>query len=374
MLRRVVSAVLILCFLVPSAFSLPDVAGGPSVSAASAVLMDAETGRVLYAKDADERRLIASTTKIMTALAAVSLLDIDAEYTVAPEDVRVEGSSMYLRAGDTLTVLELLRGLILSSGNDAALALGGASGGVDVLVAEMNRLASVFGMTNTSFANPHGLDHENHYSTARDMAILGVQATRNQLVAELCASLSAAAMGRALINHNRLLRTMPGCEGLKTGYTRRAGRCLVSTVVRDGRRLVAVTLNAPDDWRDHQALYHYGFTSYPLREIAVAGGPFADLPVVSGQREAVTLHVDREISLPLSQAEYGRLKVYQMTPVFVYAPVAAGRTAGQVRYELDGKTVAEATLYYGHTVAEEAPPRPKPSLWRRFIWWIRGDA
>jgi D-alanyl-D-alanine carboxypeptidase (penicillin-binding protein 5/6) len=388
MARRILITLLAFCMFIPAVFAspyvqdtprhwlvdgIPDVpAGGPGISAASAILMDAATGRVLFARNPDERRLIASTTKLMTALAAASILDVDGEYTVTDADVRVEGSSMYLRAGETLTVMELLYGLILRSGNDAAMALGGAAGGVDVLVAEMNRLAAEYGMENTSFANPHGLDHENHYSTARDMAILAIQAAGNELVAQLCRTREIHIGERFLSNHNRLLRNLPGCEGLKTGYTRRAGRCLVSTVVQDGHRLVAVTLNAPDDWRDHHALYTFGYTYYPARKLAHGGGPFGGLYVISGTSETVGLTVDRTIALPLSQAEMGRLEVYQSTPPFVYAPVAAGRTAGTVRYVLDGVTVAEATLFYSHNVALDAPPRPRPSLWRRFWGWVRG--
>jgi D-alanyl-D-alanine carboxypeptidase len=359
-------------WLIPPPRTWPAATGGPGISAAAAILMDAATGRILFARNPDEPRLIASTTKLMTAMAAVSLLDVDMEYTITDADTRVEGSSMYLRAGETLTVMDLLYGLILRSGNDAALALGGAAGGVDILVAEMNRLAAEFGMANTSFANPHGLDHEDHYSTARDMAILAVRATENELVAYLCRTREVQVGERYMSNHNRLLRNLPGCEGLKTGYTRRAGRCLVSTVVLDGQRLVAVTLTAPDDWHDHRALYAFGFSVYPAREITYGGGPFGGLYVISGSSETVELTVDRTIALPLSQAEMGRLEVYQNTPPFVFAPVSAGRTAGTVRYVLDGVTLAEATLFFSHNVALDAPPRPRPSLWRRFWGWVRG--
>lgn len=236
----------------------PAVAEALEVSATAAVLMDADMGQVLYEKNGDRQMLIASTTKIMTALVVLEHAAPDDVITVTPDHM-AEGSSMYLRAGETVRVEELLYGLLLCSGNDAALALTECAGGLTPFVALMNEKASALGMAHTSFANPNGLDADGHYSTARDMAVLAAAAVENPTFRRICSSRSVTIGQRTMENHNRLLRQVEGCVGLKTGYTRAAGRTLVSCTERDGCRLVAVTLQDGNDWADHAALYDYGF-------------------------------------------------------------------------------------------------------------------
>ena len=236
----------------------PAVAEALEVSATAAVLMDADMGQVLYEKNGDRQMLIASTTKIMTALVVLEHAAPDDVITVTPDHM-AEGSSMYLRAGETVRVEELLYGLLLCSGNDAALALTECAGGLTPFVALMNEKAAALGMAHTSFANPNGLDADGHYSTARDMAVLAAAAVENPTFRRICSSRSVTIGQRTMENHNRLLRQVEGCIGLKTGYTRAAGRTLVSCAERDGCRLVAVTLQDGNDWADHAALYDYGF-------------------------------------------------------------------------------------------------------------------
>jgi len=222
--------------------------------------MDADTGQILYEKDADRPMLIASTTKIMTALLAVETAELSQEVTVMPEDM-TEGSSMYLKVGEKLTLETLLYGLLLQSGNDAALAIARTCGGsVENFVGMMNRRAAELGMTGTSFANPNGLDDERHFSTARDMARLACRAINDPTFCRICSSSTVTVGGRIMSNHNRLLRDVEGCIGLKTGFTKAAGRTLVSCAERNGHRLVAVTLCDGNDWNDHRALYDYGFS------------------------------------------------------------------------------------------------------------------
>ena len=237
---------------------LPVVAEALEVSATAAVLMDADTGQILYDKAGTRQMRIASTTKIMTALVALEQAEPDDTVTVTREHM-TEGSSMYLKPGETVRVEELLYGLLLCSGNDAALALTECAGGLEPFVALMNEKAAALGMDDTGFANPNGLDAEGHYSTARDMAVLAAAAMENPTFRRICASKTAAVGQRTMENHNRLLRQVEGCIGLKTGYTKAAGRTLVSCAERDGCRLVAVTLRDGDDWADHAALYEYGF-------------------------------------------------------------------------------------------------------------------
>lgn len=252
MYKRILTAVTVIVLLcLPTAWAA-------DTSATAAILMDGDTGEVLYEKNPDRRMLIASTTKLMTTLVVLERGGLGDVVTVTQQHI-AEGSSMYLKPGDRVTVEELLYGLLLCSGNDAALALADHCGGLERFVAEMNRKAAELGMTGTSFANPNGLDQEGHYSTARDMARLAACAVKNETLVRLCSTRSVTVGGRTMTNHNRLLRSIDGCIGLKTGYTRAAGRTLVSCVRRNGRTLVAVTLQDGNDWADHAALYEFGF-------------------------------------------------------------------------------------------------------------------
>ena len=225
---------------------LPCRAEAVQLSAAAAILMDADSGEILYEKDAARKMRIASTTKIMTAL-------------VVLEHARLTDTITVTNDHEVVTVEELLYGLLLCSGNDAALALADCCGGLEAFVAAMNDKAAALGMTGTSFANPNGLDDENHYSTARDMAVLAAYAAKDPTFRRICSTRTATVGGRTMTNHNKLLSQVEGCIGMKTGYTRAAGRTLVSCAERQGRRLVAVTLCDGNDWADHKALYETGF-------------------------------------------------------------------------------------------------------------------
>ena len=251
----VLAAVLTLCAPMRAAGT-----NTPGVSARCCLVMDAGSGEVLYEKNADERSLIASTTKIMTGLLACRLVDLDAAFEIPPEAVGVEGSSMYLRAGETLTGEDLLYGMMLHSGNDAAVALAiAASGSEDAFAAEMNREAAALGLNNTRFANPHGLDDPDNYSTARDLARLTAAAMSDENFRRVVSARTKTVGTRALTNHNKLLWTCEGCIGVKTGYTKAAGRILVSAAEREGRTLIVVTIDDPDDWSDHKRLYAHFF-------------------------------------------------------------------------------------------------------------------
>ncbi len=262
MRRRTVAA---LCAALTLCFCIPAVAEAVEVSATACVLMDADTGLVLYRKNEDQRMLIASVTKLMTALVVLEQGEVDETVTVTAAHM-AEGSSMYLRVGEKLTLEELLYGLLLCSGNDAALALTECAGGVEPFVALMNEKAAALGMKNTHFANPNGLDDEEHYSTAYDMALLACAAANEPTLRRIASTRTAAIGGRTLTNHNKLLSRMDGCIGLKTGYTKAAGRTLVSCAEREGHRLVAVTLRDGNDWNDHEMLYDRGFALVGVQE------------------------------------------------------------------------------------------------------------
>ena len=232
----------------------------PQVSAKSAALLDGTTGECLCEKNGDQRALIASTTKIMTGLLVCEAGDLDRTVTVPETAAGTEGSSMYLKSGETLTRRELLYGMMLHSGNDAALTLAiSVSGSEAAFVRQMNRRACALNLTQTHFANPHGLDSGENYSTALDLVRLAQAALQNEQFRAVVSTKTITCAGRTLTNHNKLLWRYDGCIGVKTGYTRHAGRILVSAAERGESQLIAVTLADPDDWRDHAALLDYGF-------------------------------------------------------------------------------------------------------------------
>ena len=232
-------------------------------SARCACVMDAQTGTILYAKNEMQPSLIASTTKIMTGLLVCEDCDLTQEIVVPAEAAGIEGSSLYLKAGDRVTVETLLYGMLLRSGNDCACALAIAhSGSVDAFVQAMNTRARALGLRQTRFANPHGLDDEDNYSTAADLARLACKAMENERFARVAGTKSFRFGDQTIVNHNRLLWRYPGADGVKTGYTKAAGRILASSAVRQGRRLICVTIHDPDDWNDHCSLLDEGFSAF----------------------------------------------------------------------------------------------------------------
>lgn len=328
-------------------------AGAVDTSASAAILVDVDSGRVLYERNADARMLIASTTKIMTALVAIRDGKLSDTVKVSREAAYTEGSSMYLKEGEELTLETLLYGLLLCSGNDAAVAVAEHVGGsVKGFVERMNDTALALGMENSSFANPNGLDDENHYSTARDMAVLARAAMENETLVRIASTRAVTIGGRTMTNHNKLLRFMDGCLGLKTGYTRAAGRTLVSCAERNGQRLIAVTLQDGNDWADHQSLYDYGFAAYPARRMAQLGHEVSRAAVAGGMKAGVPLIAANSFAWPLGAGESLETRVELDRELA--APVRAGTRAGQAVFTLNGREVGRVDLLCGETVLPRA--------------------
>ena len=331
-----------------------------AVSARSAILMDGQTGRVLFEKDADSKSLIASTTKIMTALVVCEQCNVLDRMRIPKEAVGIEGSSMYLKEGEVLTVQELLYGLMLHSGNDAAVALAIYCGGtVEGFVELMNDKARMLGLNGTHFANPNGLDHPEHYSTARDLAVLAAYAMENPVFAKTASTKTLTVGQRSLKNHNKLLWMVDGADGVKTGFTKAAGRVLVSSATRDGRRLVAVTIRDPNDWQDHQKLLEDGFGNYKTRQILSAGQQVGCRSILGGTEETVPILVVDDFHYPMMAGEEAQIVLSQ--PDFAYAPVAAGAEAGFAYVCVGGKSVGKVAVVYGQTV--ESKPVQKKGFW-----------
>ena len=336
---------------------------GRAISAEKAVVMDAVTGEVLYERRAGERSLIASTTKIMTALVVCQRCNLLEQVKIPKEAVGVEGSSMYLQAGEVLTVQELLYGLMLRSGNDAAVALAIHCGGsVEAFAALMNETARELGLTGSHFVNPNGLDAPEHYSCARDLAVLACHAMEHPAFAQTVSTKQVRVGERSLTNHNKLLWRMEGAEGVKTGYTRAAGRILVSSAQRQGRRLVCVTINDPDDWNDHMELMDRGFSRLHLTRLVSKGESMGRGAVLGGQQEQVLLLARTEAFYPLTEQEQVEIVLPKQ---LYYAPVVRGAPAGPACIRLGNTTVATVELVFGETV-EQQEEEKKP-LWRRIL-------
>lgn len=353
MKTRTICAAVLAAALVLTCAPAAGAVDAPALSARRAVLLDAGSGRVLYEKSANEKSLIASTTKIMTGLLVCEYGNLEEEICVPAESVGVEGSSMYLKAGECVTLRALLYGMMLRSGNDAALALAiHIAGGADAFAARMNARAQSLGLEHTHFANPHGLDSEENYSTARDLAMLARAAMQNETFREVVSTKSVTAAGRCMTNHNKLLWRYDGAIGIKTGYTKKAGRILVSAAERDGRMLIAVTINDPDDWRDHARLLDYGFSQYTQKTFADAGMTVGRVLVMDGEVPSVELVTREALCCPVLMGEHVRLRL--RVPVIVSAPVAA-EEAGTMEVLVNGEVAASVPVCYANAVV----PRQK---------------
>ena len=353
-------------------------ANEPGVSAQSAILISGDDGTVIFEKNAHERLAMASTTKIMTALLTLEEAERagDPVIDITEEMVRVEGSSMGLQAGNRLTLTNLTSGMLLASGNDAAnaaaLYLGESQEGFAKL---MNARAREIGMEETNFVTPSGLDDDEHYSTAYDMALLGREAMMNDEFARIAGSSALQVefiepeQRVSYTNHNKLLRIYDGCIGIKTGFTKKAGRTLVSAARREGTTLIAVTLNAPDDWDDHTAMFDYGFET--VKTVQMGGEALPEtLPVAGSDKQGVTLRMGQRLSmtLPIEQAQEVESRV--LLPKFLYAPVRAGEKVGRVQYLMGGEEIYSVPII----ASEEAGALelPERSGWERFTDWVMG--
>jgi len=319
----------------------------PVINALAAVVVEESTGRILYSKNALQKRSIASTTKIMTALVALENANVEDEVTISKRAASIGGSTAGLREGEKYTLKELLYALLLISGNDAAIAIAEHVGGsVENFAAMMNARAKSLGAVNSNFVTPHGLDRENQYSTAYDVSLITIEALKHPLFRKIVSTTSSYIPGHNLYNTNELLGSYPGADGVKTGYTGQAGRCLVASAERNGMRLISVVLGSPTRSARADAsrkLLDYCFENYRMKKLMCSGTEYARIPVYRGINSYVTLIADKDIIVPLTKAEEEKLTVREHVPDVLNAPVYAGSVTGYVEYAVDGKVI-------GHTV------------------------
>ena len=320
-----------------------------SVSAKSAVVINADTGTILYEKNCYEKLPMASTTKIMTALLLAEQENLDTLVVTTKQMVTVEGSSMGLLEGDTVSYRDLLYGMMLPSGNDAANTTAIAlAGSIDDFVDLMNKKAQQLGLESTHFVTPSGLDANDHYTTAYDLAKLAAYAMKNENFKKAASSETATLYygnppyRRTLSNHNKLLNMYDGTIGVKTGYTKKSGRCLVSAAERDGVNIIAVTLNDPDDWSDHTKLLDVGFSKTKIRNLSEC---FKDtqINVVGSDFKSVDI-ASKDCFAGLTDAEYSNITYTLNTDKFIYAPVQNAAEVGSVNYYLNDILIATAPV------------------------------
>ena len=348
--NRIVSILVAVNLLLPI-FLINTRADELKISAKSAILVNADTGEVIYEKDAYTKRGMASTTKIMTSLLALESGELEKDVTVNQEDVRVEGTAVGLKAGDNISIRDLVYGMLLSSGNDCANACATAFCDTkDGFVRLMNEKAQSLGMLNTNFTNPSGLPDENHYSTAYDMALLGVYAIKNPAFVTVCSSKSATiSFGNpkhsyTIQNHNKLLTSLDGVFGLKTGFTKSSGRCLVSCCYRNSVTLVCVTLSAPDDWQDHKLLYDYGFSQVKSKDFTV-DLKGVKIPVVGSGQKYVNVEAKEDISVSYYNKNL-QFDTEILCEKFLYAGVKKGDKVGKVQIIDQNKRVYKEICLY----------------------------
>lgn len=367
MLKKIIASLLVICLMPAQIACFPVKAyaapsqGGLSVSAKSAVLINGDSGEILYAKDENTRRPMASTTKIMTALLTLeAAAKENKNVTITDQMVRVEGSSMGLLPGYKLTLHDLAAGMLTVSGNDAANSAAIAiSGSTKEFAKLMNEKAKELELTNTHFVTPSGLDSEEHYTTALDLGRLGAAAIKNSDFLEICSQRQYSVKYQypqhtaRYTNHNKLLSMYQGCIGVKTGFTKKSGRCLVSAAERDGVRLVAVTLSAPDDWNDHVRMLDYGFSQLASFQPGGQGESWT-MSVAGGVRDRLLLAAGEAKSVVVNAADLDKIEKTVELPRFVYAPVKEGQLLGTVSYTLNGKTITETPI-----LATEGVERPE---------------
>lgn len=331
---------------------LPKASISVGSSAGSAFVFDADSGRVFYEKNADAKRAMASTTKIATAITVIeNCKDLDAIVKVDKRAIGIEGTSIYLREGEELSVRDLLYGLMLRSGNDSAVALAIYIGGdIENFCKLMNETALHAGAENTNFTNPHGLDNQDHYTTARDLAKITAYALNNKDFAQIVSTKnikipSSEEGTRFLANKNRLLNSLEGCIGVKTGFTTKAGRCLVSAVERNGLRVVCVVLNCGPMFEESADMLNAVCEKYKSYVVLEPYKYIADLPLENGDVSSIQVFSKKGLKLALTEEEHSQLKIVYDLPEKLIAPVKNEQEIGKVEVYYGKRLIFSEKIY-----------------------------
>lgn len=331
--------------------------------AKAAVVMDVKTGRILYSKNSEQKLPMASTTKIMTVLVAIETGKLNEMVTISKKAANVEGSSIYLKEGEKITVEELLFAIMLRSGNDAATAVAEHLGGsVEGFAQMMNLKAKEIGAKNTSFANPHGLDNSEHYTTAYDLALITSYALKNPKFAEIVSTKRKTISGppnvewkRSMMNKNKMLWQFEGGDGVKTGFTNKAGRCLVASATRSNWKLCSVVLNCDPMWEESSALLDYCFNNYSQQKIVDSGELYQYLKVIKGDKDIVGLKPTKDFYLPVKTDELDKVILIQQLKFNNTAPILKGTKAGEIKVYMKDEFVGTVDLEYTESIKSQNP-------------------
>ncbi len=357
--RYKLSAILfamLICFSNHSAKALIDM---PQVNAQSAALVEMNTGKLLCAKNAHVRLPMASTTKIMTAIIAIESCSLDEMVTVTAEAYGTEGSSMYLELNEKLSMRDLLYGLMLVSGNDAAAAIAvHIAGSKEAFADVMNAKAAELGLTNTHFVTPNGLHDDEHYTTAYELAVISAYAMRNDTFRTIVSSREYVAESgnkrRSLRNKNKTLTLYEGGNGVKTGYTSIAGRCLSFAAERNGMQLVGAVLHSSDTYGDAFSIMDYGFSQYKLQSVIGKGDVVQYVRLSGGRKNVLALCASEDIMIPVGVNGKFDLRSQVLLDKTANAPIEKGEEYGKLQLWENGRLLASISLYAGETIPENS--------------------
>lgn len=363
-MKRVFCFVLIGLFLV----TFPKNAAAISVSAECACVIDMSTGRVIYEKNMNKQHTMASTTKIMTALVALENSNLSDVVTVSKNAAGKEGTSLYLKAGQKATMEDLLYGLMLQSGNDAAVAIAeGVSGSVEKFAEQMTVRAKEIGAKNSSFKNPNGLDEEGHFTTAYDLALITKEAMENESFQKIVSTKSKTILDgtQTVSNHNKMLRIYDGCIGVKTGFTKKSGRCLVSAAKRNNVGIIAVTLNAPDDWNDHTNMLNYAFSTTEYFPVILSGMTINTVTVKGGESKSVEITAKEDFYISENKEDkFTNISVKCDIPKQLTAPVYCGDKIGEL--SVFYKDVLQKKIDLTAAATVEVEEKKHDDFWKNF--------
>ncbi|MDD3839236.1 MAG: D-alanyl-D-alanine carboxypeptidase [Clostridia bacterium] len=347
----------------------------PSCSARSYIVMDVNNLRVLYANNIDEKLPMASTTKIMTAITAIEYGKPDDTVQASQKAVKAEGSSIYLEVGEKMKLIDLIYGLMLRSGNDSAIAIaehiGGSSEEFAVL---MNDLAKKIGAKNTNFKNPHGLDEEGHYTTAYDLALITCYALKNSVFKEIVSSKHKEVEREGedwrgkFTNKNKILWDFEGGDGVKTGYTKKAGRCLVSSATRNGLQLVCVVLNCGPMFEESMELMEHAFKNYGVYDICKKGETIKEIPVLKGEEDFVNAVCENNLKVTLKRSETKKVNLIKRYEKNIKAPVEKNKICGKIIVKLGNKVLAETNLVTDSQIPEKTFIRTFDKIIKNWIY------
>lgn len=343
----------------------------PNLAATAAILMDFTTGKVIFAKNSSERRAPASTTKILTALVALERGELNQVITTSQNASKVGGSSIWLAPGEKHTLKELLYGILLNSGNDASVAVAEGLAGSEANFAEwMNEKARAIGAQDTCFKNSNGLPETGHYTTAYDLALITRYALHNPVFAEIVKTKRKAIewpgreYNRLMVNHNKLLWRYEYADGVKTGYTKQAGRCLVASATKNGQQLIAVVLNSKLMYEDTRELFEYGFNNYQLMTLVGSDQKIGSIPVMEGMDPQVSVLPHRPVTIVVPKGQTNNVKVNLEIPRALHAPVERLQQVGELEVRIGAKIVDKIPVVTAAGVEKEG-------FWRRLWNWLK---